>query len=664
MSPTSALLCASCLLAANLLPSYDAPETAWWTRAWGGSEPNTTWATDPSGRTGSCVTIAGEGDGADAAWTAVVTAKPRTFYRLSGWIRTARVRGATGALLNIQNMQEVRTPAVTGTRDWTRVSTTFRTADAPLDLEVNCVFGGWGRSTGQAWYEDIALEEVRVTEPKTARVTIDTKARAVPYSRLIYGGFLEHFGRVTYGGVLDPGSPLADGEGFRTDVLEALEDLGVPIIRWPGGCFASGYHWRGGVGPRREPADDMAWGVREPNIFGTAEFVELCDRIDCVPYICNNAGNGTIDEMREWVEYCGATDGEMAELRRANGHPEPLDVPIWSIGNENWGGHEIGNKTPEEWAPLVRDAARAMKDADPEIILTAAALPDAKWTLPLLSTAGEYLDYISIHNYWIGNWNEIQHPSYLDCIMLSEGPESLISGAIGVLDEAGFRGRIKLAVDEWNLRSFHHPGFPRKTVQDYDDPEVRRLVAAREESSDPTQYTMADALFSASFLNACLRHADDVGMANIAPLVNAVGPLFVHPDGIVKRTSYHALAMYANLLSNYVGTAQVETDLLTHGNRCIPVVDAIATTNEHGDFWRVALVNRHPSSAIGCTVALGDRLLSGSVAATVLAGDSPDAYNDIEHPDRVAPVDMMVPMRDGAISLPPHSLAVVYLPAG
>ena len=194
-------------------------------------------------------------------------------------------------------------------------------------------------------------------------------------------------------------------------------------------------------------------------------------------------------------------------MRAKNGHAKPLAVNIWSIGNENWGRHEIGYKPIEQWAPLVLEAAKAMKAADPQIQLSAAAMPAREWTLPLLKAAGPYLDYISIHAYWLPLWQKNDMPDYLTCIMKSELPEKTISGVIGVLEESGYRGKIKIAFDEWNLRGWHHPGFPRKTVQDYTDPEVIRLVKAREKNDIASQYTMADALFSASFLNACLRHA-------------------------------------------------------------------------------------------------------------------------------------------------------------
>ncbi len=643
-------------------PSFEEQEgdgaKGWKKRSWSGGE-RAQWTVPSPGRTGErCVSIR-SGAGSDAAWTATVGVRSNTWYRLSGWIRTRDVSGATGALLNIQNLQEVRTEGITGSRDWSLVSAVFQTG-AAAEVEINCLFGGWGMSTGQAWYDDIALEPVDAPpQDMNATVTIDTSAASVAYSPMIFGGFLEHFEHQVYGGVFEPGSPLADRRGFRRDVLAALGELKVPTVRWPGGCYVSGYHWEAGVGRERKPTDDMAWGVVEPNTFGTDEYVELCRLMCWEPYICNNAGNGTVAEMRNWVEYCNGRTGRYAQLRRENGHRKPQNVRIWSIGNENWGQHEIGYKPIAEWAPLVLAAAKEMKAADPQIQLTAAALPTREWTLPLLKMAGQYLDYISIHSYWLPLWGRNDSPDYLSCIMESEGPEKLISNYVGVLEESGHRGRLKIAFDEWNLRGWHHPGFPRKSVQDYGDPQVRELVEARGKNAIASQYTMADALFSASFFNACLRHAEDVGMANIAPIVNTRGPLYVHPGGIVRRTHFHTMAMYAGGLEKRVGKVLVESGSLVQGNRRLPVVDALATVNPSGRHWVVSLVNRHPDREVACTVKMKERLLEGDYAATVLDGDSPDAYNDIEHPNRVVPKKTKLKFVKGVVQLPPHSLVFV-----
>jgi len=652
----------------NLLPNPSFEEDqgdgvrGWKSRAWQGEEDGH-WDVVSPGRTGEqCLSTHSE-RGTDAAWSTTVTVQPLTFYRLAGWIRTEGLQGAVGALLNIQNMQHVRTPRVRGTSDWTRVSVVFRTGEES-ELEINCLFGGWGKSTGQAWYDDVVLESIQgLSERAEAVVTIDTDAPSVAYSPMLFGGFIEHFHRQIYGGLYEPGSRLSDENGFRKDVIQALRELKLSVVRWPGGCFASGYHWKDGVGANREPTFDMVWGVEDPNTFGTDEFVRWCRLVGCAPYICTNAGNGTPEEMREWVEYCNGTEGRYAQLRTDNGHSEPLNVRYWSVGNENWGGHEIGHKSPQQWGPLVSESAELMLGVDPDLKLLAAATPTRDWTLPLLAAAGKHLDSVAIHKYWLPCWQEELRPDYTSCILLSDGPERTISRVIDVIEEAGYRGEIKIAFDEWNLRGWHHPGFPRKQASADDDPGVRELIAAREINADADQYTMADALFSASFLNACLRHAEDVAMAAIAPIVNTRGPLYVHRDGIVRRTTFHTLAMYANELQGRVGRLDLESGMLVQGERFIPVLDAVATVDELGKTWAVALVNRHPIETVACTVKLKDVSLDGTYEAIVLAGDSPDAFNDVERPDRVVPKRMQLTFTQGVVRLLPHSLTIVIIAA-
>ena len=509
---------------------------------------------------------------------------------------------------------------------------------------------------------DVVLESIPGPSMQAeAVVTIDTDAPSLEYSPLLFGGFIEHFDSQIYGGLYEPGSPLSDESGFRKDVIRAMRELKLSVVRWPGGCFASGYRWKDGVGTNRQSTFDVVWGVEDPNTFGTDEFVEWCRLVGCEPYICTNAGNGTPEEMREWVEYCNGTEGKFAKMRADNGNPEPLNVRYWSIGNENWGSHEIGPKTGQEWGPLVSESAELMLRVDPNLRLLAAATPNRDWTLPLLSTAGKHLDSVAIHEYWLPSWQEELRPDYLSCIMLSEKPEQTIVGVIDVIEEAGYRGKIKIAFDEWNLRGWHHPGFPRTEANADDDPHVLELIEKREINAEAAQYTMADALFSASFLNACLRHAEDVDMANIAPIVNTRGPLYVHRGGVVRRTTFHTLALYANELQGRVGRLSLESQMLTQKEQSIPVIDALATVDEAGKIWSVALVNRHPSETVACTVKMKDTPLDGTYEATILAGDSPDAFNDVGQPDRVVPQKMQLTFKNGVTHLPPHSLTIVRI---
>jgi len=498
-------------------------------------------------------------------------------------------------------------------------------------------------------------------EDAGATIHLRSDAPKVQYSRLLFGGFIEHFDTQIYGGLFEPGSPLSNKQGFRKDVIEALKELKLSIVRWPGGCFASGYHWKNGVGRDRQAVPDPVWGVEDPNTFGTAEFVEWCRLVGCEPYICSNAGNGTPEEMRDWVDYCNGRKSPGAALRRADGKRSPLDVRFWSIGNENWGGHEIGARTPEEWGPLVRRSAELMSAACPDLTLIAAATPDRNWTLPLLRAAGGRLSYVAIHEYWLPCWGDNLTPDYLTCIMQSTGPERTIRRVVELLEEAGCRGRIRIAFDEWNLRGWHHPGFPRKQVSNSADPEVAALIRAREKNAIASQYTMADAVFSACFLNACLRHAEDVGMANVAPIVNTRGPLFVHPGGVVKRTTFHVLATYAKELESRVAALDIEAGALRQEQQSIPLVDSVATVDASGRRWAIALVNRHPTSAVACTLRMDGAVLEGTYPAVVLSGDSPDAFNDLHHPDRVVPVETRLTLAQGAATLAPHSLTILKL---
>ncbi len=493
----------------------------------------------------------------------------------------------------------------------------------------------------------------------SGNLTMDVQAGSTPFNRMIFGQFLEHFHRQVYGGIFEPGSPLADKEGFRTDVIAAVRELQVPVVRWPGGCFASAYHWRDGVGKDREPSFDKAWGVEDPNTFGTDEFVKWCHRVGCEPYICTNAGTGTSEEMSDWVEYCNLKDkGRNARLRQKNGNPGPFNVRYWSIGNENYLGGEIGAKTVEEWAPLVRESAKMMRAVDSNLKILAAATVTGNWTPPMLKAAGRYLDFISIHYYWDALWQHGTHPSpYLKCMLAGPIPEQHIKQAVDLLNASGFGDKIKIAFDEWNLRGWHHPGFPGGGGNQLG------MIQERDENDLNQTYTMADAIFSASFLNGCLRQAKYVHMACMAPVVNARGPIFVHPQGIVKRTTFHVLKMYSDLLQPNVIDGQVTSDLLTVDNDTVPALDAVITRSDDKQRFAIALVNRHPETTARWKLNLGGAMNPANAKVTILSGDSPDAYNDVAHPDRVVPETRAVVLGDGQIELPPHSVAVLQMGA-
>ena len=480
---------------------------------------------------------------------------------------------------------------------------------------------------------------------------------------MLYGQFLEHFDRQIYGGVYMPGHPLSDENGFRRDVLEALREIRTPVIRWPGGCFVSAYHWKNGVGPQRMPSYDKAWRVEESNAFGTDEFMLLCRELGCEPYICTNAGTGGPEEMSDWVEYCNLPrEGQFARLRAAGGHEQPYAVRYWSIGNENYLGGEMGSKTHDEWGGFVREAAKMMKRVDPGIELSAAAVADVDWNARLLAQAGRYLKWISIHGYWDDLWQENRLSDYEQCMALTEGLDRDVKKVRGLLTAFGLEKQIRIAYDEWNLRSWHHPDVDTAPLGSED------FIRARAKADANATYTMADAVFTGCFFNMLLRNADIVGMANYAPAVNTRGVIHVHDAGIVRRTTYYVFWMYTHLMGDQVIDSWMPENVSAvkktkHGEeRTVEMVDVLATRCSRTGKLAVSLVNKEAEAEreIELECPQGWRV----EAMTCLKGASPDDYNDVGR-ENVKPenADARVTEDRGGlrIRLAPHSVNVLIL---
>ena len=325
----------------------------------------------------------------------------------------------------------------------------------------------------------------------------------------------------------------------------------------------------------------------------------------------------------------------------------------------------MGAKTVAQWGPLVRESAKMMRGADRRIYLLAAATPNERWTLPLLKAAGYLLDYVSIHDYYGGGPN--QRP-YLEWMMQTSRPEETIVQTIGILKKAGFGGgKIGIAFDEWNMRGWYHPRGKNGRMDH----------AARRKNDIASLYNMSDAVFTANFLNACLRHCETVKMACFSPVVNTRGAVFVHDKGIVKRTTYHVFWMYTHLLQPNVVPVSVDCGNLSDGWRVVPAVDAILTASDDGKRRVLAVVNKLPDKSVSFDISA---LSSGwpthssgwptsasanagptSVSATVLSGTSTDDYNDIGAENRVVPVKTTFEVKDGKVSLPPHSITCLEL---
>ncbi|KAF2635470.1 glycoside hydrolase [Massarina eburnea CBS 473.64] len=385
----------------------------------------------------------------------------------------------------------------------------------------------------------------RIPSSTPPSITIHPEHTIAQINDNIYGGFTEHMGRCIYGGIYDPSNPLSDANGFRKDVIDAMKELNVPVVRYPGGNFVATYHWLDGVGPKdkRPKRPELAWLGIEPNTFGTDEFMKWCEIVGTEPYLCLNFGTGTLDEALGWLEYCNSTqDTYYANLRRANGHPEPYNVKYWALGNECWGPWQVAQLSKEAYAAQAYQWAKALKLLDPSITLilcgeTGYSSWDAyvlkecvRWDVHGLSgsTTKSLIDMHSIHVYTADNTSHIANAT------APRGAERAIQMASALIDLARIENRVPETVprplvcfDEWNVW----------------DP-----VRAPGELGAEEKYTLSDALAVAVFLTGFIRQARDLGMANIAQSVNVISPLMTSKDGVMKQTTWWPLLLFSKYM--------------------------------------------------------------------------------------------------------------------
>jgi len=465
----------------------------------------------------------------------------------------------------------------------------------------------------------------------------------------LFGGFLEHLGRAVYGGVHDPGSTLADAHGNRTDVLDALDRLGLTTMRWPGGNFASGYHWRDGVGPAasRPTVRDPAWRSIEPNAFGTHEFLDLAERAGWTPMVAVNLGTGTPEEAADWVEYTNATGGtRWAEARIANGRATPWGVPLWCLGNEMDGPWQIGHVPAEVYGQRAQQAAMQMKLVDPtiETVVCGSSTPDlptfGTWDRQVLEVVGDQADYVSVHRY-VGNMDG----DLEDYLAVGGSVDLLIDQVDAVCRsvQAASRSahRAWLCFDEWNVwyRDFEMDGGWTRA------PHLLEEV-----------YDLADALAVAQFLMSFIRHADVVKIANLAQVVNVIAPLLTRDDGLLVQSIFHPFRMISDRRTGRSLRVSVDGPVVrSRRYGSVPMVDAAAIVE--GDELHAFFVNRSPSAAAPVRLEVpGASLATGE--AELLTGGAPDAANGWDRIDAVVPVPFDLPVAadgTGRWELPPHS---------
>lgn len=372
-----------------------------------------------------------------------------------------------------------------------------------------------------------------------ATLTIDVNAEKTLISRHVYGHFSEHLGRCIYDGFwVNEGSNTPREGRLRLDVIDALKQINIPNLRWPGGCFADEYHWRDGIGPqsRRPRTINTHWGmVEEDNSFGTHEFLKLCDLLACEPYIAANVGSGTLQEMANWIEYLnfgGASS--LSKLRDENGHPEPYQVKYWGIGNESWGCG--GNMTAEYYADQYKryaTYARSYPEAPIKKIAGGANSDDYKWTEVLMENAARHMWGLSLHYYTLptGKWDnkgssvDFNEKEYFQTIKRSLFMDELITRHSAIMDKYDPEKRVALVVDEWGIWT-----------------DV-------EEGTNPSflyqQNSLRDALIAGATLNIFNAHSDRVRMANLAQTVNVLQALVLTKgDQMLLTPTYHVFDMY------------------------------------------------------------------------------------------------------------------------
>jgi alpha-N-arabinofuranosidase len=472
------------------------------------------------------------------------------------------------------------------------------------------------------------------------RIRIDLDRTLGTIDRNLFGSFVEHLGRCVHGGVYDPESPLADGNGLRSDLRAALDRLRLANIRYPGGNFVSGYRWRDGVGPvdERPRRAELAWASVEPNTFGTNEFVTFCRTVGAEPYLVVNCGDGDLREARDWVEYCnGTTDTELVRLRTAHGFAEPHRVRYWGIGNEVDGSWQIGAKTAAEYARAYHEFAKVMRWTDPSIQLIASATSDWDGDIVeraqlLVEEAGELIDYVSIH--WYVGDKAGDSAAYLATSELIEARLTAYEGLMaGLTLGPGGRGRlpIPLAVDEWNVW-YRATGGPS-------EPKERPLEEV---------YDLQDALVVAMHLNAFIRHASTVRMANLAQLVNVIAPIVTSPEGILLQTIFHPFELFSRTTGSVALDAWWDGDTFSGGEYTgVRTLDVSSSLDPDGRRLAIHVINRHPADELEVEIELTGGAFAGSLEVTTITGDDLKTTNTFAVPDAVTAVDQQLDISPG-----------------
>lgn len=498
--------------------------------------------------------------------------------------------------------------------------------------------------------------------PLSASITLHPELAIGQVDPRLYGSFVEHLGRAVYGGIYEPDHATADENGFRRDVLDLVRDLRVPIVRYPGGNFVSGYNWEDGIGPRSERPRrlELAWRTIETNQVGTNEFMQWCQAAGTEAMLAVNLGSRGLDEARNMLEYCNHPGGTAwSDLRRKHGYAEPHGVKVWCLGNEMDGPWQIGHKTADEYGRLAEETAKALRLVDPDIELVACGSSNSNmptfgaWEQTVLEHTYDHVDYISLHTYYGNPDNDT--PNFLGC---SVGMDHFIETVVGICDyvQARKRGRkaIQLSFDEWNVW-FHSRQADR---------EMAPWQIAPPQLEDI--YNFEDALVVGCMLISLLKHADRVKIGCQAQLVNVIAPIMTRTGGPAWRQSIYYPYLHAANFGH--GTAlSVNVKSPVYDSRdygAVPYLEAVATFDEAENAVTLFAVNRSLTDSLqleGDARAFADYRVVEHVSMT--HGDL-KAVNTEANPLNVVPqTGGNAQLSDGQLSatLPPASWYVIRL---
>jgi len=459
----------------------------------------------------------------------------------------------------------------------------------------------------------------------TSKIIIHADQGKNVINREIYGQFAEHLGTCIYGGIwVGENSPIPNTKGYRNDVLNALKELHIPVLRWPGGCFADEYHWMDGVGPRekRPKMVNNNWGgVIEDNSFGTNEFFNLCELLGCEPYLSGNVGSGTVEELAKWVEYItSAGDSPMARLRRQNGREKPWKLKYIGVGNESWGCG--GNMTPDYYSDLYRRYSTYCREYDGNKlykIASGASDNDYHWTETLMKNVGERMSGVSLHYYTVENWNQkgsatkFDTKDYLSTISKCLDIENIIKKHIAIMDKYDPQKKIGLMVDEWGTWWDQEPGSTSVLYQ---------------------QNTMRDAFVAALSLNIFNKYTERVKMTNIAQVVNVLQAMILtNGPKMVLTPTYHVFEMYKVHMGATYLPMEIQSDSLISNNKKFAVISSSASIDSKG-LIHITLANIDPDNDQKIEIDLGNVKIA-KVTGTILTAKTLDAHNTFDNPTAV-----------------------------